>query len=81
MTPQPASTHTTLVPRIQNAQFGAALLTMQGNQTAAPNGGYRTRRERLLVTSTPQIGTPMEPARGSPSGSLNVAAGEVSDRP
>jgi hypothetical protein len=40
VTPQPTFTYTTLVLRIQNAQFGAALLTMQGNQTAAPNGGY-----------------------------------------
>ena len=39
VTLQPAFTHTTLVLRIQNTQFGAALLTMQGNQTAAPNGG------------------------------------------
>jgi hypothetical protein len=52
VTPQPTFTYTTLVLRIQNAQFAAALLTMQGNQTAAPNesGGYRTRHEHILVT-------------------------------
>jgi len=50
VTPQPAFTHATLVPRIQNAQPGAALVTMHGNQTAAPNGGHRTRHERILVT-------------------------------
>ena len=32
-------------------------------------------------TSTPQIGTPIEPGRGSRSGSLKVATGEVSDSP
>ena len=35
----------------------------------------------ISFTSTPQIGTPIEPGRGSRSGSLNVATGEVSDRP
>ncbi len=39
VTPQPIFMCTTLVLRIQSDQLGAAFLTMQGNQNAAPNGG------------------------------------------
>ena len=35
----------------------------------------------ISFTSTPQIGMPIEPGRGSLFGSLNVATGDVSDRP
>ena len=35
----------------------------------------------INFTSTPQTGTPIEPGRGAPSGSLNIATGEVSDSP
>ena len=35
----------------------------------------------MSLHSTPQMGMPIEPARGSRSGSEKVATGEVSDSP
>ena len=35
----------------------------------------------ISLHCTPQTGTPIEPGRGSRSGSLNVATGEVSESP
>src|SRR5215469_12320825 len=49
VTPQPVFMCATLVLRIQNDQLSAAFLTMQDNQTAVQNGGYRGGRQSRIV--------------------------------